>query len=81
MGCAEKCPSPTQHLFSEHTRPSSITLHFHLLESFVVDTWNAVEREAHNLGRGIELRLQPLQLAHVAVPATPHAEGSEKEQI
>ena len=42
---------------------------------------NAVEREAHNLGRGIELRLQALQLAHVAMPATPHAEGGEKEQI
>ena len=42
---------------------------------------DAVEREAHGLGRGIELRLQALQLAHVAMPATPHAEGGEKEQI
>ena len=27
-------------------------------------TWDV--REAHKIGRGIELRLQPLQLAHVA---------------
>ncbi|MBR4042306.1 MAG: hypothetical protein IKJ09_08380 [Bacteroidaceae bacterium] len=40
---------------------------------------DAVEREAHDLGRGIELRLQPLELAHVAMPATPHAEGGKKE--
>ncbi|MBQ7967665.1 MAG: hypothetical protein IJ290_07115 [Bacteroidaceae bacterium] len=40
---------------------------------------DAVEREAYDLGRGIELRLQLLELAHVAMPATPHAEDSEKE--
>ena len=42
---------------------------------------DAVEREVHDLGRGIELRLQPLELAHVPVPATPHAEGGEKQAI
>ncbi|MBQ3239021.1 MAG: hypothetical protein IJA98_08150 [Bacteroidaceae bacterium] len=40
---------------------------------------DTVEREAHDLGRGVELRLQPLELVHVSVPATPHAEDSEKE--
>ncbi|MBR3985401.1 MAG: hypothetical protein IKJ92_10710 [Bacteroidaceae bacterium] len=42
---------------------------------------DAVEREAHDIGRGIELRLQPLELAHVPVPATPHAEGGKKEGV
>ena len=42
---------------------------------------NAVEREAHNIGRGIELRLQPLQLAHVTMPATTHAEGGNEERV
>ena len=42
---------------------------------------DAVEREAHNIGRGIELCLQPLQLAHVPMPATPHAEGGEQQAI
>ena len=42
---------------------------------------DAVEREAHNLGRGIELRLQLLQLAHVPMPATPHAEGGKQEGV
>ena len=40
---------------------------------------DAVEREAHDRGRGIELRLQPLELAHVAMPATPDKESGEKE--
>ena len=42
---------------------------------------DAVEREAHDLGRGIELRLQLLQLAHMAMPTTPHAEGGNEEEI
>ena len=42
---------------------------------------DAVEREAHGLGRGIELCLQSLQLAHTAAVATPHAEGGEKEGV
>ena len=40
---------------------------------------DAVEREAHDRGRSIELRLQPLKLAHVAMPATPDKESGEKE--
>ena len=40
---------------------------------------DAVEREAHGIGRGVELRLQALELAHVAMPATPDKESGEKE--
>ena len=42
---------------------------------------DAVEREAHGIGRGVELRLQPLELAHVTMPTTPHAKGSEQQAI
>lgn len=42
---------------------------------------DAVEREAHNIGRSIKLCLQPLKLAHMAMPATPYAEGGEEQQV
>lgn len=82
VGCAENYPSPTHGICFRSTqglRP--LLYHSHFLESFAVDACDAVEREAHGLGRGVELRLQPLELAHVAVPATPHAEGGEEKGV
>jgi hypothetical protein len=33
------------------------------------------------MGHTVELSLQPLKLAHAAMPATPHAKGGEQQAI